>query len=95
MRTLRGLIDKVSWSPPSARIFFDREVYTVPDVDPSWAVEPAIRWLVMARQEGFPVTLDVDDGGVIRAATVEIRDHILRFEGPSLTMRLIEPGTAP
>jgi hypothetical protein len=95
MRTLRGLIDKVSWSPPSARIFFDGEVYTVPDVDPSWAVEPAIRWLSMARQWGFPVTLEVDEGSVILGATIEVEGHTLRFEGPSLTMRLIKPGNAP
>ena len=88
MRTLRGRLDKVSWLATGALIFFDGEVHTVPE----GADERVVRWLVLARQEGFPVTLEVDDGGVIRAATVEVCERTLRFEGPSLTMRISERG---
>ena len=79
MKTLRGKLDKVSWLATGALIFFDGELYTVP----KGSNEKAIGWLVLASEQGFPITLEVDDDGVIRAATIVAEGHTLAFPLPS------------
>ncbi len=87
MKTLCGKLEKVSWLATGALIFFDGEVYTVPE----GSNEKAIWWLVIARQEGFPATLGVDDKGVIRKATVEVEGHTVETELPNGTLKISGP----
>jgi len=83
MKTLHGLLDHVMLSPDEPRLIFEGKTYALP-ADPM-LVSRGVSWLVMARSFGFPVTLEVDDGGVIRAATVEVREHSVTFTLPSGT----------
>jgi hypothetical protein len=93
MRTLHGRIDHAMLSPDDQRIIFGGKSYALPH-NPL-ILTPATSWLSLARMAGFPVTIKVDANGVIRAATVEVQDCILKFEGPSLTMGHIDPDNAP
>jgi hypothetical protein len=87
MMTLRGKLEKVSWLTTGALIFFDGEVYTVPE----GSNERAIGWLVDARTWGWPVTLKVDDKGVIRKVTVEVEGHTVEAELPNGTLKIFGP----
>jgi hypothetical protein len=88
MKTLRGKLEKVSWLATGALIFFDGEVYTVPEGSNA----RAIGWLVTARQGGCPVTLEVDDKWVIRKATIEVEGHTVEAELPNGTLKISGPA---
>lgn len=80
MKTLHGLLDHVMLSPDEPRLIFEGKTYALP-ADPM-LVSRGATWLVLARQEGFPVTLEVDDSGVVRAATIKVREHTVTFTLP-------------
>jgi hypothetical protein len=75
---LNGLLDHVMCGADVTRLVMDRETYALPDKEQYRADQ----WLVLARQEGFPVTLEVD-GGVVRAVTMEVEGYTIAFTLPN------------
>jgi hypothetical protein len=87
MKTLHGLLDHVMGSWVEPRIVFEGKTYALPEGSPG---TPGFSWLVMARSAGWPVTLEVDDDGIVRAATVELGEDLVSFSLPSGTPTILD-----
>jgi hypothetical protein len=83
MKTLHGRNDHVMGSAVEPRLVFEGQTYALPEGSAGTA---AFSFLVLARSFGRTVTLEVDDDGTVRAATVELDDECsLTFSLPDGT----------
>jgi hypothetical protein len=76
MKTIHGKLDHVMGAVVEPRLIFEGKTYALPEGSPG---TPGFSWLVMARSAGWPVTLEVDDDGIVRAATVELGEDLVSF----------------